>query len=429
MSKEKLLNEYEHLNREHYKIFGLCLSGWIFDFYDLILFTFLIIPISFEFQVTNFTISFVLGASLLAAAVGGVILGILSDQHGRKKVLQWTIVIYSLGTFLCAFSPNVESLIIFRIITGLGIGGEWAAGQTFVGETVPPKYRGFTGALLQMGGPLGFILAAIVGGFIAPEIGWRECFLLSAIPALMVILIRTKISESDVWLKNRESKSKIRRSFTLTENKFFLLFSKPYRKLFCLSLILAIIGSSAYWLTFSWLPDYLYSERNLSLAKSALWIILSQLGAIIGHIIFGLTADYLGRRPAFTIFSFIMALGIVMITMLWVPISVYPVLIMIFMFLVGFGTGLYGGFGPLMSELFPTSVRNTAMGSSFNLARGVQFFTPVIIAIIGGSYGLSSGIFIAALFALSIGLWVWTLPETKGKKLQELENNRIKLGN
>ncbi len=194
-----LLNQYKKPTRVHYKIFGLSWAGWIFDFYDLILFTFLIIPIGIELHLSNLMLSYALSASIIAAAFGGVIFGVLSDKYGRKTVLQLTIIIYSIGTLICAFSTSLETLIIFRIITGLGVGGEWATGQTYVNETFPAKLRGRFGALLQTGNPVGFILAAVVGGFLAPIIGWREAFLISVIPAVIVIIIRRKIPESDLW--------------------------------------------------------------------------------------------------------------------------------------------------------------------------------------------------------------------------------------
>ena len=146
--KNILLNQYERPTRTHYKIFGLSWAGWVFDFYDLILFTFLIIPIGAELHLSNLMLSYALSASIIAAAIGGVVFGVLSDKYGRKVVLQWTIIIYSVGTLLCAFSTSLETLIIFRIITGLGVGGEWATGQTYVNETFPAKLRGRFGALL-----------------------------------------------------------------------------------------------------------------------------------------------------------------------------------------------------------------------------------------------------------------------------------------
>jgi MFS family permease len=156
------------------------------------------------------------------------------------------------------------------------------------------------------------------------------------------------------------------------------------------------------------------------MAKSAVWMLVTQLGGFLGYFTFGFVADMFGRRPAYTVYSCIMALGLIMITLLWNVIALYPPIILAFMFLVGFGTGMFGGYGPLFSELFPTAIRNTAMGSAFNLARGVQFFTPVIIAVIAEKYGLGGGISLAALFALLTGAWIWTFPETKGKKLEIL---------
>ena len=399
-------------------------AGWMFDFYDLILYTFLLIPIGEELHFSNVALSYILGASLAATAIGGIIFGILSDRYGRKNVLQWTILTYSIGTFFCGLATNFLFLIIFRVVTGLGVGGEWATGQTYIGETFPPRLRGRFGAFMQTGAPIGIALASVVGGFISPVIGWRACFFISVLPALIVVFIRKKLPESDMWL---ERKRLISDGVLSTEslrveqsNKFLILFSKAYRTIFILSLILAIFDMSAYWFTYTWLPGYLYQERHFSLTKSAEWILVTQAGGFIGYFTFGFVADKLGRRPAYSIYSAIMAVGLVMITLMWDMIASTPALILAFMFLVGFGTGMFGGYGPLFSELFPTTIRNTAMGTAFNLARGVQFFTPVIIAVIAVRYGLSGGISLAALFAILTGLWIWTFPETRGKKLEIL---------
>jgi MFS family permease len=153
------------------------------------------------------------------------------------------------------------------------------------------------------------------------------------------------------------------------------------------------------------------------MAKSAAWLLVTQCGGFLGYLTFGIVADRFGRRPAYSIYCTLMAVGLIMVTLLWDLIALYPFVILVFMFLVGFGTGMFGGYGPLFSELFPTIVRNTAMGSAFNLARGVQFFTPVAIAVIARSYGLGGGISLAALFALLTGAWIWMFPETKGRRI------------
>ncbi|MDD8018947.1 MAG: MFS transporter, partial [Bacteroidota bacterium] len=363
-------------------------------------------------------LSYVLGASLAATAIGGVIFGILSDRFGRKSVLQWTILTYSIGTFLCGLASTIEMLLFFRIITGLGVGGEWATGQTYVGETFPAKVRGKYGAVMQTGAPFGIVLASIVGGFVAPEIGWRLCFFLSILPALLVVFIRKRLPESDVWLGKKQDNITAKEKISIKQQSTFLqLFSSPYRKLFLQSLVLAVFDMSAYWFTYSWMPGYLHQQRHFTLTKSAIWMLVTQAGGLIGYLTFGIAADKFGRRPAYSVYSFIMALGLLMITLMWEDVVIYPYLALLFMFLVGFGTGMFSGYGPLFTELFPTSIRNTAMGSAFNLARGIQFFTPVVITLIAEKYGLGGGISLAALFALLTGIWIWTFPETKGKPL------------
>ena len=415
-----LLNEYDKPIKQHFHILFMSWAGWVFDFYDLILFSFLLIPIGQELHLSNVGLSYVLGSSLAATAIGGVIFGILSDRFGRKSVLQWTILTYSIGTFLCGLASSIEVLLIFRIITGLGVGGEWATGQTYVGESFPPKVRGRYGAVMQTGAPLGIMLASLVGGFITPEIGWRMSFFLSILPALLVIFIRKKLPESDVWLArlklSKEESPEIIKS--QTRSKFLQLFSLTHRKVFIKCLVLAIFDMSAYWFTYSWMPGYLHQQRQFTMTISAAWMLVTQAGGLLGYLTFGMIADKLGRRPAYSIYSFIMAVGLIMITTMWDIVIVYPTLILAFMFLVGFGTGMFSGYGPLFAELFPTSIRNTAMGSAFNLARGVQFFTPVIIALIAEQYGLGGGISLAALFALLTGAWIWVFPETKGRRLE-----------
>ena len=410
-----LMNEQTKLNKNHYMIFGLSWAGWVFDFYDLVLFTFLISEIQSSLNINAEMLSICLGLSLFATGLGGIIFGALGDKYGRKKVLQWTIIIYSVGTLLSALSWSFYSLLIFRFITGLGVGGEWATGQIYINETFPDKLRAKFGAFMQSGAPVGVILASIVGGVVSPVIGWRMTFLISILPALMVIFVRRYLKESDVWLQNKDQY--VNKNIIV---EFKQLLSKEYRKIFLISLVLCIFGMSAYWFTYSWLPTYLAKERGLAMIATTIGIIIIQCGDFTGYTTFGYVSEKLGRRKAFTIYSFIMAISISMITLCWNQIDKIPDLILVFMFLTGFGTGFFGGFGSLFSELFPTKIRNTGVGTVFNLARGAQFITPLIITLIATYFDLSYGIAIAALFAFLVGIWIWVFPETKGTKINEL---------
>jgi MFS family permease len=274
-------------------------------------------------------------------------------------------------------------------------------------------------AFMQTGAPLGIIIASLVGGFLVSEIGWRACFFVSIAPAFLVTYIRKWLPESDVWLerKRKIADGTLTDASMKTMDNLKILFSKTFRLLFLQSLVLSIFEMSAYWFTYSWLPGYLHQQRGFTIVKSAAWMLVTQAGGFSGYLTFGFTADKIGRRPAFSIYSVIMALGLLMITLFWSIVAVNYYYILFFMFLTGFGTGMFSGLGPLFSEIFPTSIRNTAMGSAFNLARGIQFLTPVIITIVARTYGLSGGISLAAGFALLTGLWVWTFPETRGSSI------------
>lgn len=411
------LNEHERPTRAHYVILVMSWAGWVFDFYDLLLLSFLLVPIKQELGFSQAELSLLLGVSLAATAIGGVGFGYVADRFGRKRVLSWTILTYSIGTFFCGLATNLVWLLIFRVITGLGVGGEWATGQTLIGETFPAKMRARYAAYMQTGAPLGIALAALVGGFFVPQFGWRTAFFVSVLPALLVVLIRRKMPESDVW----EARQRLQagRPLEPERGRFGMLLTDPdLRSKFLKGFVLALTDMSAYWFTYTWLPAYLYDQLNFSLARSGLWMLVTQLGGFSGYVSFGFLADWKGRRKAYTAFSFLWAVGLLLITWFWGWIAAtYQWLTLVCMFLVGFGTGNFSGYGPIFSELFPTKIRNTAMGSAFNIARGVQFFTPLIITWIAHSHGLAGGISLAAFFALFTGAWVWTLPETKGQKI------------
>jgi MFS family permease len=404
-------------------------AGWLFDFYDLMLFSFLLIPIKQNLGLSDAQLSLLLGVSLASTAAGGLFFGWLADRLGRKPVLLLTILTYSLGTFCCGFSGSLWFLLFFRIITGLGVGGEWATGQTLVGETFPVRMRARFAAVMQTGAPFGIALATVVGAFLEPFFagtfgvawGWRACFFVSVLPAVLVIVIRRFMPESDIWEEWQRHPG--RRATTGQDFLVLLRRDTSIRRLFLLGLFLAVTDMSAYWFTYSWMPKYLYDKLHFSMARSGIWMLVTQAGGLLGYLSFGMVADWKGRRIAYTVYSIIWAAGLLSVTWFWGSIVALPALTLFFMFLVGVGTGNFSGYGPIFSELFPTRIRNTAMGAAFNLARGVQFFTPLIITLVaaqawaGAERGLGIGISIGAFFALVTGLWVWTLPETRGTRI------------
>lgn len=427
-ARPELLNKSERPTGKHYVILGMAWAGWLFDFYDLMLLSFLLVPIKRDLKLGDYELSLILGVTLASTALGGILFGALADRFGRKRVLTWTMLTYSAGTFLCGMSHALWLFLIFRVITGLGVGGEWATGQTMIGETFPAKMRARFAAVMQTGAPLGILLASVVGSFLEPwfvsrlglDWGWRACFFVSILPAFLVLVIRRHMPESDVWERGgqdgRERAPGLRRE---------LARDPRLRKLFALGLVLALADMSAYWFTYTWMPKYLYDQLGYSTARSGLWMIVTQLAGFTGYLSYGFVADWIGRRWAYSLFSLLWAMGLVGITWFWGGIAVLPWLPLGFMVLVGLGTGNFSGYGPIFSELFPTRIRSSAMGTAFNLSRGVQFFTPLVITWVaslglsGGRMGLGAGISLGAFFAVFTGLWVWTLPETKGTEIAE----------
>src|SRR3984957_18079181 len=155
----------------HYRIIALCFAAWIFDFYDLILYSFMLLPIARDLHMSQTESSLTLGLALAMPAVGGVIFGFVGDRFGRKPTIIICVLIYGVGTTLCAASHTLLQLLLFRSFTGIGIGGEWAAGQSLVAETVPAQRRARYAAYVQVGAPLGAMLAAVAGGHLEPFIG------------------------------------------------------------------------------------------------------------------------------------------------------------------------------------------------------------------------------------------------------------------
>src|SRR5271156_306224 len=188
----------------HHRIVALAFAAWIFDFYDLVLYSFLLVPVARELHLTTDQSALALGTSLLMTALGGIVFGFLGDRFGRRPTIAATVAIYGIGTALCGFSQTFTQLIVFRSITGLGMGGGWAPGQSLVAESVPAERRARYAAYVQTGAPLGVLLAAAAGGYLAPAIGWRLTFMLSGIPAIFVVAAVLKwMPESDVWRRTR----------------------------------------------------------------------------------------------------------------------------------------------------------------------------------------------------------------------------------
>ena len=399
-----------------FRIWLISFLGWTFDFYDLMLFSFLLIPLGRDLNLTEAQEAVLLGVALGASGIGGIVFGYLSDRFGRKAVMTWTIGLYSLGTALCAFSFGPVSLLIFRLLTGLGVGGEWAVGHALVQEASPGHMRGRAAAFLQAGEPLGVGLAAIMGLLVTPLIGWRWVFLVSSGSAVLAYVARKHLPESNLWHRQKDAElSPLAALVWIGRHGFLAPMVKGW--------LLGVFKLGTYWTCYVWLPRFLQQQFQQPVGRSAIWILTAQSGQLLGMLLFGFVADRHGRRKAYTVYSLLTACALYALAFHWEWLLPQPAFFWTVMFALGVGSGCTAGFGALLAELFPTQVRNFAMGTSYNCARGVQFFAPMVVSFFVGLNGVRGGLSVPLFLALATATWVWTLPETRRRNLASITSS------
>jgi MFS transporter, putative metabolite:H+ symporter len=401
------------MNRSSRAAFISAYLGWVFDYYEVFLLTFLVIPISTEFGLSTVEKSWLFSTQLLTLAVGGVLFGWLADRFGRRPVLVATICIYALGTFARAFAPDYTTMLLLTAIAGLGIGGEYGVGQSLVSELVPTRSRGFWSGLLFGGVFIGIMLGALVGGYVAPAIGWRWTFAVSGLPVLIAIYVRTMSPESSLWQNVARRPGAERRSRELLLSAAFV---GPFVK----CLLMATIYFFAYYGLATFLPSYLVSQ-GLTITKASWWLFFSGLAGLIGNLIGSYLLDRIGRRWTITAMMLVAISGAIPLALMWESL-LHSTFILIPFFVLFFGANGPTGFGALFSEAFPTAVRTTGVSASIQIARGMSFIPPLIVPMVLAGWGYVPIVVASAFEFLVVCGLVWTFRETRNVDLQQIDS-------
>jgi benzoate transport len=397
----------EHVGKDAWKaLFGSAL-GYAMDGFDLLILGFMLNVISVDLHLTPAEGASLVTATLIGAVIGGIGFGMLSDRVGRVRVLTYTIVVFAVFTGMCGLAQGYYDLLTYRFVAGVGLGGEFGIGMALVAEAWPASKRARASSYVGLGWQLGVLAAAIVTPILLPVITWRGMFFIGILPALAAYVIRYSLHEPEVFVANAKDKPK--------ESALLLLVKDgETAKLSLGMIILCSVQNFGYYGVMIWLPSYLSTRFGFALTQSAVWTSVTIAGMAVGIYCFGHIADRVGRRPAFFGYMLGSAIMVVMYSRLTDPFG----LLVAGAVMGFFVNGMLGGYGALISELFPTSARATAQNVLFNIGRAVGGFGPVVVGLVAATYSFEAAIaMLAALYMLDV-LAIWLLiPERRGAQL------------
>jgi len=390
------------------KALGAAAIGYAMDGFDLLILGFMLRAISAELHLTPPQAGSLITWTLIGAVVGGIGFGILSDYYGRVRVLTWTILLFAVFTGLCAFAQGYWDLLAYRTVAGLGLGGEFGIGMTLVAEAWPASRRARGCTYVALGWQAGVLVAALVTPLLLPVIGWRGMFLVGLVPGLIAFAVRRSVTEPKIFLDRARARQPKMPLGLLVKDA-------ATTKVSLGMLILCSVQNFGYYGLMIWLPSYLSTYFGYSLTQSALWTAVTVLGMAFGILVFGHFADSVGRRPApltFQAGAFIMVLIYSQLTT--------PMTLLIGGAIMGiFVNGMLGGYGALLSELYPTEARATAENVIFNLGRGVGGFGPYVVGSLAVTYSFTVAIaLLATIYLVDILATALLIPEKKGVPLE-----------
>ena len=421
------------VSRYQWMVLLVAWLGWVFDSLDATLYSLVQKPSMTELMgsgaseaAIGFYSSVVFSVMLLGWAAGGIGFGVIADYIGRTKALAATILIYSLFTGLSAAAHSWEQLAACRFLTGLGLGGEWAAGAALVAEVWPDQLRAKAGGMLQSAAAFGYFFAALITRAVDVA-SWRYVYLVGAVPAIFVLFIRLMVKEPERWIEVRDRRRLAKTdqlkqstetdSFTLKE-----LFGSKLRRDTIVASALAFTVLLALWGATMWIPSVIReigARDGLGLADQNRYatyaVMLLNAGSLVGYLGFGPLADRLGRRPAFLVFF----LGGVILFPVTFLFTSGITQIFVLLPLVGiFTLGITSGFPIYLPELFPTRVRTSGVGLCYNLGRVVTAGGVLITGTLVGFFGsyAKAASAVSLIYLMGIVVLIFAR-ETRGERL------------
>ena len=383
-------------------------AGYAMDGFDFLILGFMLTAIRADLGLSQAEAASLATWTLLGAVAGGIGFGMLSDRLGRVRVLTWTILLFAVFTGLSALAQGYWDLALYRAVAGLGLGGEFGIGMALAAEAWPAAKRARVSSYVGLGWQAGVLAAALVTPLLLPLIGWRGMFLVGLLPALASFAIRRAVGEPPLFVE------RAREERTMAPLRL-LVKDAATAKVSLGMLILCSVQNFGYYGLMIWMPGYLARQFGFGLPQAAVWTSVTILGMAFGIWLFGELADRIGRRPAFLAYQAGAAVMVVVYSQLKDPTAALVGGAVMGMFV----NGMLGGYGALMSELYPTAARATAQNVLFNLGRAVGGFGPVVIGALATAYSWQAAIaLLAAIYILDMLATALLIPERKGEPLE-----------
>lgn len=382
--------------------------GWALDAFDIMLFALVLPELRADFGMSATTAGILASVTLVASAFGGVIFGVIADRYGRTRALILSVLMYSVFTAACGLAVTVWHLAIFRVLLGIGMGGEWASGAALVAETWPDRHRGKAMGLMQSAWAIGFALAALTNWLLVDAFGWRVVFFVGILPAIFTLWVRRAVKEPEVWRQSRLE----------AHVPMSAMMRGPLGRVTIALTLMNACVLFAYWGFNTWVPSYLAAPAEqggvgLSVDGRTLLLVAMQVGMWFGYVTFGFVADAFGRKRTYVAYLLIAAVLVFAYTTIRVP----WILLVLGPFTAFFATGHFSGFGAVSAELYPTAIRARAQGLTYNIGRIVSAAAPWMVGGLAATEGYGAALSIAAAaFLAATVFWIW-IPETKERSI------------
>jgi SHS family lactate transporter-like MFS transporter len=385
-----LLNHLRALSRDQRHAFLASLLGWMLDAFDFFLMVFVVKAIAADFKAQIVDVSWGITLTLMFRPLGALVFGRLADLYGRRPVLMANIVLFSFFELSSAFAPNLAVLLVLRALFGFAMGGEWGIGSSLVMESIPPEARGAISGILQEGYAMGYLVAALVYALFFGWLGWRGMFAVGVLPALLALYIRAQVKESPVWEKRRAR----------GQSPDLLGACRRHWKLFLQIVILMAAFNFFSHGTQDMYPTFLDKQHGFSPHLIGTILVVANIGAIIGGVIFGNLSQRLGRRRTMALAAL---LALPMIP-LW-AFSMTPFFLGLGAFLLQFAVqGAWAIIPAHLNELSPDEVRGTFPGFAYQtgnlLACGNATIQAALAVHFHGNYALVLALVTAAMSVL-----------------------------